>query len=178
MEAFVGTILPVAFNFAPQGWFLCNGQLLNIAQNQALFALLGTQYGGNGTTTFALPNLQGRVPIHQGQLAGGASYPIGSTGGAESVTLTVPQMPAHTHNVTVDSSVGNTAAPSGAYLAPTQPPGTDEPLNSFTKSLTRPAILNQAAVQTVGNSQSHENRPPYLVINYIICSSGIFPSRS
>ncbi|SFK39844.1 phage tail protein, partial [Methylorubrum salsuginis] len=120
MEAFVGTILPVAFDFPPQGWLLCNGALLNINQYNALYALLGTRYGGNGTTTFALPNLQGRVPINQGQLAGGANYPIGSAGGVETVTLNTQQMPLHTHAMTVDGSPGKTSVPSGNYFAQTQ----------------------------------------------------------
>src|ERR1700729_490214 len=111
MNPFVGQILMVAFNFAPQGWALCNGQLLPIAQNQALFSLLGTYYGGDGRTTFALPNLQGRVPVHQGS----GSYFMGASGGVETVTLGVNNLPSHNHPANCSSTAGSTANPAGHY---------------------------------------------------------------
>jgi microcystin-dependent protein len=177
LEAFVGTILPTAFDYAPRGWLLCNGALLSINQYGALYSLLGTRYGGNGQTTFAVPNLQGRVPINQGQLLGGGTYPIGSAGGVENVTLLTQQMPLHTHLMTVDGVQGKTFNPTGAYFAETQDPNLDEPYNSFTTAPSRPTTLNPAAIQPAGGSQPHENRQPYLVINFIICNAGIFPSR-
>ena len=159
---FIGQITMVAFNFAPKGFALCNGQLLAINQNQALFSILGTTYGGNGQTTFALPNLQGRVPLHMG-----SGYTIGQTGGAEIVTLQSNQA-GHTHpvsataTVTTNAAAGNfpAAAASSIYGS-----GTDTAMN--------PAIVSSA-----GGSQPHNNLQPYLVINYVIALTGIFPSRN
>ena len=111
MEPFLGEIRMFGFDFAPQGWALCNGQLLPINQNQALFSLLGNMYGGNGTTTFALPNLQSRVPIHQGQGAGLSAYVVGQAGGAETVTLAAAQMPAHAHPVKASSNTAGSTKP-------------------------------------------------------------------
>ena len=177
MEAFVGTILPVAFTYPPPGWLLCTGQIVSIQQHQLLFAVVGFRYGGDGQSTFGIPNLQGRVPINQGQLAGGGIYTIGSTGGVETVTLNTQQMPLHTHAMTVDGSPGKTSVPAGNYFAQTQAQGADDPFNSFTPNPARPAILNQASLQAVGGNLPHENRQPYLVINYIICTDGLYPSR-
>ncbi len=177
MEAFIGTILPVAFNYPPPGWLLCNGQLVSVQLYTPLFALVGTRFGGDGQSTFGVPNLQGRVPINQGQLAGGGTYTIGETGGAETVTLNTLQMPLHTHPMIVDGSPGKTASPRGAYLAQILAPGADDPYNSFTPAPSLPNTLNPAALQSAGGSQPHENLQPYLVINYIICTDGIFPSR-
>ena len=117
MNPFIGQILMVAFNFAPQGWALCNGQLLPIAQNQALFSLLGTQYGGDGRTNFALPNLQGRVPVHQGENNVGGNYVMGMSGGVENVTLLVNNMPSHSHAANCSTALGPNADPAKNFWA-------------------------------------------------------------
>lgn len=163
-EAYLGEIRRVAFSFAPRGWALCNGQILSIAQNQALFSLLGTQYGGNGTTTFALPDLRGRSPIHTGP---GASP--GEVGGQELVTLLPANLPAHSHLPQASSNAATVASPQGVYWAnPGQPAyGADAA-----------GVMGSAAISPNGGSQPHENRSPYVVINYIIAISGIFPSRN
>ncbi len=173
-DPWIGEIALVAFNFAPQGWALCNGQLLSIAQNTALFSLLGTTYGGDGITTFALPNLQSRVPLHFGQGPGLSSYPLGANGGVESVTLQTTQIPAHTHSFTPQASTasGSAASPAGAFWAES---GSGDKIYHAGKSNTH------MAAQTLGNTgggQAHENRQPYLALNYIIALVGIFPSRS
>jgi microcystin-dependent protein len=163
---YLGQIMLVAFNYAPVGWMECNGQLLSISQNQALFALLGTTYGGNGTTTFALPDLRGRVPVH-------ASTQIveGQTGGEEMHTLTAAEMPAHTHAFEVASTTGTVVPASGNV-----PARSADLSNEYSPAAT--ATMNGAAVATAGGSQPHENRMPYATLKYIICLSGIFPSRN
>jgi microcystin-dependent protein len=165
-EPFLGSILIFGGNFAPQGWAFCNGQLLPINQNQALFSLLGTTYGGNGQTTFALPDLRGRVPIHFGQGPGLSSYSEGQVGGVESVTLIATQMPQHQHvqpatNADEGTNRPNSAVPArgGVYAA-----GSD----GSALAPTSPA----------GGNQAHENRQPFLAINFIIALQGIFPSRN
>lgn len=165
-DPFLGEIRRVAFGFPPKGWALCNGQLLSIAQNQALFALLGAAYGGDGRTTFALPNLQGRAPIHPGN---GSQIVWGQTGGAASVTLNATQIPPHTHGVRAASEAATTASPSGATWATTSQPAYGGGGVS--------GVMNPAAVAAAGGNQPHENQPPYLVINHIIALTGIFPSR-
>jgi microcystin-dependent protein len=154
----------VAFNFPPKGWSFCNGQLLSIQQNAALFSLLGTIYGGNGQQNFALPNLQGRVPVYvgngivQGQAAGEVNH-----------TLTVLEMPAHTH-VPAGASTANLAVPTGSL------PGKGTSANFYAPS--QNTGMNPATVSSVGGSQPHQNMPPYLVINFCIALVGIFPSRN
>lgn len=162
-EAFLGEIRRVSFNFAPRGWALCNGQMLSIAQNQALFSLLGTQYGGNGTTTFALPDLRGRAPIHSG-----AGAWQGEEGGQEQVTLITTQLPPHTHLAQASTSADATS-PQGGYWA-------DSGQAAFGADAA--GSLGAAAIAPSGGTQPHENRSPYLVINYIIAMSGIYPSRN
>src|SRR5512135_10920 len=164
---FLGQIKIVAFNFAPKGWALANGQLLPINQNQALFSLLGTTYGGNGTTTFALPNLQGRMPVH----FNGAT-PLGTMAGEETHALITTEMPGHTHPL---------PAQTGA-ASPGLGPVTG---NSFATSATQPyrgggipVPLASGSVVPTGASQPHESRQPFLVLNYIIALQGIFPSRN
>ena len=163
---FLGEIKLVAFSFAPKGWALCDGQLLPINQNQALFALLGTTYGGNGQTTFALPNLQGRTPIHVGN-----GFVLGEPFGTESVTLGISQMPADIHTVQATSATAttNTGAPNLAYARA----GT-----AIYGPLANPTVMSPGTVALAGGSQPHENRQPYLVLNACIALQGIFPSRN
>ncbi len=173
-DPWIGEIALVAFNFAPQGWAFCNGQLLSIAQNTALFSLLGTTYGGDGQTTFALPNLQSRVPLHFGQGTGLSPYAIGATGGVESVTLQTTQIPAHTHSFTPQATTasGGATSPAGALWAES---GTGDTI--YQKGTSNAPM----AAQTLGNTgggQAHENRQPFLALNYVIALQGIFPSRS
>jgi microcystin-dependent protein len=156
-----------AGNFAPAGWMFCEGQLLPISQNETLFQLIGTTYGGDGESTFALPDLRGRIPIHQGN-----GFILAETGGAEEITLTVQQIPAHSHPklATIDAASGATPGPSvvlARALAPTITPyGSDNP----------PTNLSPSMIGPVGGSQPHTNFQPYLCINFIISLLGIFPS--
>lgn len=180
MEPFLGQIQLFGFNFAPRGWAFCHGQILSIAQNTALFSLLGTTYGGNGQTTFALPDLRGRVAIGQGHGPGLSPYDIGQMAGAENVTLITTQMPAHTHTLKVSNTTGTTDVASGNYLANaavTIARGNTVPTN-LNYSTDGNASLNQAAVSPQGGSQPHENIQPYLAMNYCIALQGIFPSRN
>jgi microcystin-dependent protein len=161
-QPFMGELKLVSFNFAPQGWALCNGQFLPINQNQALFSLLGTTYGGNGQTTFALPDLRGRVPMHVG-----GGFTQGQAGGQEAHTVTVAEMPAHNHLVSASTVAGNAADPT--ILAP---------FSNGYGAFASPTTLHPATVANVGGSQPHENRQPYLVLNWCIALVGIFPSRN
>lgn len=169
------------FNFAPVGYNLCNGQLLSIAQNTALFSLLGTNYGGDGVSTFGLPDLRGRLPIHQGQGPGLSSYIVGQVGGQEAVTLITSELPAHTHGLQAVSSAGTTNLPSGAYLAPGPSTGSGPnatSLNTYTATTTPLVSLNAASIQAAGGGQPHNNIQPYLCVTYIIAMQGVFPSRN
>lgn len=167
---FIGSIRMFGGNFAILGHAFCNGQLLAISQNDALFALIGTTYGGDGVTTFALPNLQSRIPVHQGPLAGGATYTIGELSGVESVTLTQNQMPTHTHAAQGNAGDGSQASPTNNFWGLS-------PSNIY--STTAPATpMNGGAVGIVGGSQPHENMLPFLCINFIIALEGIFPSQN
>jgi microcystin-dependent protein len=173
-EGFIGEIRMFAGNFAPRSWALCNGQLLPIAQNQALFSILGTTYGGDGRTTFALPDLRGRVPISAGQGPGLTDKRLGQQGGQETVTLNANQMPVHNHSAVInaDSSVATSDQPRGAL-----PARNAAATPQYGENAT--ATLNTATVtvNNAGGSQPHENMPPYTTVNYIICTQGIFPSR-
>ncbi len=171
MEVYLGTILMVGFNFAPQGWALCNGQLLSIAQNTALFSLLGTTYGGNGTTNFALPDLQGRVPIHMGNGAGLSPYVIGQNGGTENVTLQVGQLPAHTHPFAPLCSTGtaNEKTAVGHYSAPAA-------ADIYASSSN--AAMGAGMTGITGGGQPVPVIQPYLTVNFIIALQGLFPPRS
>lgn len=164
-EPFLGEIRLCSFNIAPKGWALCNGQLLPIAQNQGLFALLGTTYGGDGRVNFALPDLRGRRAIQEG-----AGYTRGQRGGSESHTLNVPELPEHRHAMQASSDAGTLESPVNAYLAASL---ADVPYAAATAPVMGG---NVTALQKVGGSQAHENRPPFLVLNYIIALQGIFPS--
>ncbi len=167
---YVGEIRFVAFSFAPQGWALCNGQLLPISQNEALFNLLGTTYGGDGKTTFALPNLQGRMPLGMGEPAG-ASYILGQTGGHTSVTLSVAQMPKHSHSLHVSSTTGNTKAPAGAVSAG------DSGLATYS-SLAPDAVMSSKSIGTAGGTTPVPTMPPYLALTCIIALEGVYPSQN
>ncbi len=161
---FLGEIRITAFNFAPKGWALCNGQLLPINQNQALFSLLGTTYGGDGQTTFALPDLRGRVPFHFGN-----GHTQGERGGEEAHTLINPEMPGHTHNPAGSSATANATSPGGNVWATLSSGGYAGNPNT---------TLNQASITNSGGSQPHNNMSPYLVLNFVIALQGIFPSRN
>jgi len=168
MEPFLGQLMLVPYNFAPQGWAFCNGQIMSIGQNSALFSLLGTTYGGNGQTTFALPDLRGRVAISAGQGPGLQNYSLGEVAGSESVTLISTQMPAHTH--LVGASTGSAqATPDNAF------PGSDTSTQIY--DLAASTTMNPQMIQPAGGSQPHENRQPYLVLNYIIALQGVYPPR-
>jgi microcystin-dependent protein len=171
-EPFIGEIRMVGFNFAPRGWALCNGQLLSIASNNALFSLLGTIYGGDGRTTFALPNLQGRVPMHYGSGAGLSPRLIGEAAGQESVSLTEAQLPAHTHKARASSLKGNTNSPVGRVWSK------DAGVQSATyTSNAADADMAAGAIAPAGGGQPHNNMPPYLAVNFIIALQGIYPAR-
>jgi microcystin-dependent protein len=162
-DPYYGEIRMFAGNFAPVGWLLCQGQLLPISGNEALYTLLGTTYGGDGDVTFALPNLIGRFPLHQS-----TSYPIGAMGGAESVIVTTSTMPQHTHSALAGSAAGTSTSPSGNVWAS----GTTTEYTSTAPSTT----MNPAALSSVGGSVPHDNMPPFVAVNFIIATTGIFPS--
>jgi microcystin-dependent protein len=163
-EPFLSEIKIVSFNFPPKGWALCNGQFLPINQNQALFALLGTTYGGNGQTTFALPNIRGRVPIHMGN-----GHTLGEAAGSTSVTVNIQQLPTHLHGL------------QGSNTNADQPVGTNNyfgaALNTYTPAANL-LTIDPSTVTSVGGSQPHNNMMPYLVLNFIIALQGIFPSQN
>jgi microcystin-dependent protein len=169
-EPFVGEIRMFGFNFPPRGWALCNGQLLSISQNTALFSLLGTQYGGNGTTTFALPNLQSRVPVHQGTGTGLSTYVVGQSGGTETVKLDVQQMPAHSHRVRATRSAADSDNPFDRVLAqPSQ--------RTYLGAPDENTVMSAKMIDDAGGSQPHNNIQPYLTVNFGIALVGIYPSR-
>lgn len=160
-EPFLGEIRRVAFGFVPKGWAPCDGRLLAIAQNQALFSLLGTSYGGNGVTSFGLPDLRGRSPLY-------AANP-GEVGGTESVTLSPNQLPPHTHIPRASSQAADQKSPAGNYWA-------DSTQNAYGAGSGVPMAVT--AIANTGGSQAHENMAPFLVVNYIIALQGVFPSRT
>jgi microcystin-dependent protein len=170
-EPFVGEIRMFGFNFAPQGWAQCNGQLVPIAENTALFSLLGTTYGGDGRATFALPDLRSRVPAGQGQGPGLSPYAEGQAGGAETVTLAVTQMPGHTHPVKASSSAAGSDQPEGRTLARSAS-------HIYTAKPDTSTVMNAGMLGDTGGSQPHDNIQPYLAVNFCIALAGIFPSRS
>jgi microcystin-dependent protein len=172
-EPFVGEIRMVGFNFAPSGWALCNGQLMPISQNTALFSLLGTTYGGDGTTTFALPNLQSRVAIHQGQGSGLSPYGMGQSGGVEEVVLNQNQMPLHNHLVNAVANGGNQASPSNGLPA-IESTGTSLNYSSAAANST----MNAALIGTAGGTSPVSVIQPYLCVNFVIALFGVFPSRN
>lgn len=169
-EPFVGEVRMFAGNFAPRGWAFCDGQLLAVSQNDALFSLLGTIYGGDGRTTFGLPDLRGRIPIHPGTGPGLSPRRLGAKGGAEKVTLTVNQLPSHSHHLQVSTNNGPEPNPQGNVLAGStlvEAYADEQPLVNMASS----------SITNVGGSQSHTNLMPYLCIHFIIALVGIYPSR-
>ncbi|MFN8249743.1 MAG: tail fiber protein [Ferruginibacter sp.] len=174
MDPFVAEIRIFGCNFAPVGWAFCNGQILAIAQNTALFSLLGTQYGGNGQTTFALPNLQGSVPLGQGQGPGLTFHTIGEQGGSETVTLIGNEMPTHNHTVKCYSDAGDAPGPVGNVLAG---PGADRGLVMYSSNPV-PVNMNITALSVVGSGLPHNNMSPILALNYCIALQGVYPSRN
>ncbi len=172
MDEFMGTIKMFGFNFAPRGWAFCNGQLMSIAQNTALFSLLGTTYGGDGVTTFALPNFQSRFPIHPGQGAGLSPYAQGQMAGKESVTLNITQMPAHNHPVVVKASAGTklNATPANNSIG-----GATIYTNAALDSTLDPGT---GACGLIGGGAPTPTIPPYLAVYFCICMEGLYPSRN
>jgi len=172
-EPFIGEIRMFAGSFAPAGWAFCQGQLMPISENDALFTLIGTTYGGDGQETFALPDLQGRIPMHAGTGSDGITYQIGEKAGVESVTLTVNQIPAHNHIPVASSDAGNLPNPGNAIFAAG---GGGEQMYS-----TPPAVpagsLNAQAILGTGGSQPHDNMAPFLCISFILSLFGVFPHQ-
>lgn len=168
-EPFIAEIRIFAGNFAPRGWAFCNGQLLPVSQNTALFSLIGTTYGGDGRTTTALPNMEGRAPMHPGRGPGLTSRRLGQRGGVEQVTLTEAQMPNHRHTVFAEENDGRVLSPNGAFFA------TGEQM--YHTSGTNGAMADGILPDT-GGSQAHNNLQPYLTMNFIIALVGLYPSRS
>src|SRR5437764_13986838 len=165
-QPYVGEIRIFAGNFAPAGWMFCEGQLLPISENETLFNLIGTTYGGDGQSTFALPDLQGRLPLHWGN-----GFTLAETGGAEEITLTVNQIPVHSHAFLASTDPGNAVGPQGNVLA--------NPFNTFPYfPSTASVALNAQSITPVGGSQPHENCQPFLCINFIISLFGVFPSQT
>jgi microcystin-dependent protein len=168
-QPYVGEIRIFAGNFAPVGWMFCNGQLLPISEYETLFVLIGTTYGGDGESTFALPNLQSRLPIHMGT-GGGSSYTIGETGGVETVTLTTNQMPTHTHALLASSDLASLPDPVGSVTAQSRTAGVDLYIEDNAN-----VSMAANAIPPQGGSQPHDNFQPYLCVNFIISLFGLYP---
>jgi microcystin-dependent protein len=178
MQPFVGQIIPVGFDFAPPGWFLCNGQLVSVSNFSTLFALIGTTYGGDGQVTFGIPDLRGRVPLHAGRGNGLSNYVIGERTGTESVTLLAAQLGAHTHPFMASTKVATTPTgdtPGTTTALGVASAGTDIFVYGPAPSDT---TLAPSSIGNAGGSLPHENRQPYQVLNYIIAWAGTFPSRN
>lgn len=173
MDPFIGQIILFAGNFAPRGWALCDGSLLPISQHQALFSILGTSYGGDGRTTFAIPDLRGRVSMHPGAGPGLTPRSLGEKGGAESVTLTREQMPSHTHEVRCSDELGNQPTPVSHVPAAEAANAADIYQNAAPNR-----AMNAGMIGNAGGGQSHENTPAFLCVNYIIALEGVFPARN
>jgi microcystin-dependent protein len=171
-EPYLGEIRMFAGNFAPAGWALCNGQLLSIAENTALFSIVGTFYGGNGVNTFGLPDLRSRVAIHQGQGAGLSPYVVGQSSGVENVTLNVNQIPAHSHTVNASASKATQPSPIGHY------PATDAAGVTAEYGVSPTGVMNAGMISPTGSGQPFTNIQPYLCVTFIIALEGIYPSRN
>jgi microcystin-dependent protein len=168
---YLGEIKLMPWSFAPRGWAFCAGQIMSISQNAALFSLLGTTYGGNGTSNFALPDLRGRVPIHRDQQG---VYPQGAMEGEEQETLSISEMPAHNHAFLGTSALAGGSAPTGGTILAAPSPNT----GALYGPDTTPTALKANSISTVGGNQPHNNMQPFLTMNYCIALSGIFPSRN
>ena len=176
-EPFLGQISVFGFEFAPVNWQLCKGQTLSVSQFSALFSLLGTRFGGNGTTNFGLPNMQGNVGVGQGQLAGGSNYNLGEIGGASTIAISRPQGPTHSHNLMATVTTADKKGPAGNVLAkPEVPVQTKSITGKLYNANPLDTTLN-APISTIGNGQPHDNLQPFLVLNYCICTVGIMPPR-
>jgi microcystin-dependent protein len=171
-DQFLAEIRIMPFNFAPTGWATCDGQLLPLSQNTALFSLLGTTYGGDGKSTFALPNMQGSAPIQPGQSQTGTIFDLGQTGGADFVTVLQSEMPAHTHAIQGNINPANLAVPSPVRSLSRASPG-----QAYTSTLTNLTPFSDLAIQPAGGSLPHNNRMPYLTLLFCIALQGIFPPR-
>ncbi|WP_274653902.1 phage tail protein [Paenibacillus humicola] len=169
-EPYLGEIRLFAGTYAPVGWEFCNGQLLSISQNDALFSLLGTTYGGDGQTTFGLPDLRGRVPLGQGKNPTGSSYAMGQLAGTETVTLTVNNLPGHTHAVMANNTSGTTGDPSNAFWA--------QSTSTQYATAAPDAQMSAQSIASSGGSQPHDNMMPTLAVSYIIALNGIYPSQN
>jgi microcystin-dependent protein len=174
MQPFVGQIIAVGFNYAPVDWYLCNGQLLSIADNQVLYVLLGTTYGGDGIRTFAVPDLRGRSPLGLGTGLGLPTYALGQTGGSESVTLTSQQIAAHAHPLLASANPGATPTPSSTAALANQGIGAANIYGAAPGALT----LAPTVIGATGGNLPHENRQPFNTVNYIISAFGVYPSQS
>ena len=172
MEPFLGEIRAFAFGMIPDGWFLCDGTTLRIDQNRALFALLGVRFGGDGKTTFQLPDLRGRVPLGCGVASEGVAYQVGNAGGSEGVVLTAGQIPSHTHTLCCSNAAAGTNAPSAAVPA-TAPAG----VNTYADAVSPTISMAPDAVAPVGQGFAHDNMQPTLAISFCIATSGLWPSR-
>ncbi len=179
MEPFLGEIRMVGFNFAPQGYAACDGQILSIAQNSALFALLGTTFGGDGVTTFALPDLRGRVPIHQGQGLGLSPRVMGETAGEENHTLVVAELAAHSHPVSVNPACSAEDGTTGSPVnnVPAVPAAGATGVSAYASPATSTMAPSTGTAGPAGGSQPHNNMQPFEVVNFIIALNGVFPSR-
>ena len=171
-EPFLAEVRIVGFNFAPRGWAFCDGQILPINQNQSLYSLLGTTYGGDGRTSFALPDLRGRTPIHVGASEGGVSHTLGSKSGEETVTLAASEMPNHTHAAKASKTAATLADPTGNLLGASLSELYVDATNSGN------TLMRAGTTANVGGGQAHENMQPYLAVNYCIALQGLFPSRN
>ena len=177
MDPFVAEIRIFPFNFAPKGWAFCDGQILPLSQNTALFSLLGTTYGGDGKSNFALPNLQGNAPMHPGQGPGLSLHDLGETGGSDTVSLLESEIPAHTHSPNcIDGPRlgGQVGLPNGALLAKTG----GAPANSYTANLAGLQPMNGSMIAPAGGDQPHNNMQPYLTLNFCIALQGVYPPRT
>jgi microcystin-dependent protein len=168
-DQYVGEIRMFAGNYAPEGWAFCDGSTLPINGYEALYSLIGTTYGGDGQTNFKLPDLRGRIPVHQGQSQSGIVYAMGQQSGTETVTLTSAQIPAHTHPVNAQSATGTTNSPNNAFWA-------GNTIKQYAQSAPD-GMMSASAITTAGGSQSHDNMMPYLAVSFIIAVNGLYPSQ-
>lgn len=174
MDPFVAEIRIFPFNFAPKGWAFCDGQLMPLSQNTALFSLLGTTYGGDGKSNFALPNMQGNAPMHPGQGAGLSLHDLGETGGSETVTLLKTELPSHSHSAGAQTvPLGSTALPSGTATLTRPASG-----NLYTATTTPLVAMSPQTIAPTGGDQPHNNMQPYLTLNFCIALQGVYPPRT